>query len=429
MMNLLKTKKDEIVTISTGNIKSYQEIASIDLPGGGQSVTLSAVVSIGKLISYAQSKGAKAEFAGQAFLQEMRLRQLNKENELQALHNLVKAESYLLRRMYDFELVLHEPFANGDNYILPASILLTRNNYYKEAYSLFKSTLDKLALSESDRKAWIDNGLEVTGVNFAFEKGWYLRNSTKDIRDALEPLRSFCEEASNAFSLIVNEETTHIYQGLYNSSNRLKGAITLVYESDNKASPFFISRLKRENVASATRISDLEFSSYNGLSISHFYAPDEAAQKSGGEQLCLHIELTPEEIGALKSVEVTPADPRDFQNSSTLASDEATINEADIPEGPPRFQGGEPRLFASWVAENLVYPENAKKNKTQGTVQVQFTIYQDGSVQDVKVVQQVDPELDAEAIRVIKSSPKWTPAKQDGRLVKVTFRLPVVFSF
>lgn len=119
--------KDEIVSISTGNIKSYQELSAVNLHGGGYSVTLSVVVSIGKLVSYAQSKGAVAVFAGQSFLYEMRLHQLNKENELQALQNLVKEEEFILGRMYDYELVLHEPFVNGDEYILPVSILLYRN--------------------------------------------------------------------------------------------------------------------------------------------------------------------------------------------------------------------------------------------------------------------------------------------------------------
>ena len=325
--------RDEIVTVSSGNIKSYQEISSIVIPTGGYSVTLSAIVSIGKLISYAQSKGAKAEFAGQAFLQEMRMRQLNKENELYALQNLVKAESYLLSRMYDFELVLHEPFVNGDNYILPASILLTRNDYYKEAYNLFKSTLDKLALSESDRKSWIDNGLEVSSVNFAYQKGWYLRNSTKDIRETLEPLRRFCEEAAEAFSLQIIDNEKRIYTAGFNSSNKLKGEIRLVYKSENKASPFYVSRLQRDNVASATRIADLEFSSYQGLTISHFYAPDKADIESGGEQLCIHIEFTPEEIGALKSIEVIPVNPKD--SGVAIRSVEAA------PINPSRSTGNE----------------------------------------------------------------------------------------
>ena len=126
--------RDEIVTVSSGNIKSYQEISSFTMPSGIYSVTLSAVVSIGKLVSYAQSKGAKAEFAGQAFLQEMKMRQLYKENELQAIRNLVKVEKELLSKMYDFELVLGDPRVQGSDYILPVSIMLYRNENYKEAY-------------------------------------------------------------------------------------------------------------------------------------------------------------------------------------------------------------------------------------------------------------------------------------------------------
>lgn len=98
-----------------------------------------------------------------------------------------------------------------------------------------------------------------------------------------------------------------------------------------------------------------------------------------------------------------------------------------MPDGPPKFQGGSPSLFSSWRAEHLIYPEDAKKNKIQGTVRTMFTIYEDGTVHDVRIIQGVNPELDAEAIRVIKSSPKWIPGKQNGELVKVSFGIGVTF--
>jgi protein TonB len=79
------------------------------------------------------------------------------------------------------------------------------------------------------------------------------------------------------------------------------------------------------------------------------------------------------------------------------------------------------------VAKTLKYPEIAAENGIQGKVFVQFAVNAKGEVTDVVVVRGVDPALDAEAVRVIKSSPKWAPGKQRGRPVKVQFTFPVVF--
>ena len=101
--------KDEIVTISNGSIKSYQEVASVLLPNGRTTVTLNAIVSISKLTSYAQSKGATTEFAGATFAMNVKMRELNKKNEMKALDNLIAQIKALLPVAFDRELVLSEP--------------------------------------------------------------------------------------------------------------------------------------------------------------------------------------------------------------------------------------------------------------------------------------------------------------------------------
>ena len=75
----------------------------------------------------------------------------------------------------------------------------------------------------------------------------------------------------------------------------------------------------------------------------------------------------------------------------------------------------------------LEYPEIAKENGVQGRVTLQFTVEKDGSVTNVKVVRGVDPSLDKEAVKVVSSSPKWTPGKQRDRAVRVTYTFPVIF--
>ena len=110
---------------------------------------------------------------------------------------------------------------------------------------------------------------------------------------------------------------------------------------------------------------------------------------------------------------------------------EEVIEEEAIPfalvEEKPKFQGGDANTFSKWVSQHLDYPEIAKENGVSGRVMVQFTVNPNGTVSDVKVLRGVDPSLDKEAVRVIQSSPKWTPGKQRDRAVKVTYQFPVIF--
>lgn len=101
--------KDEIVTVANGNIKNYKEIASTTLADGRISVTLQAMVSISKLVSYAQSKGASTEFAGAAFAMNMKMKELNKKNEMAALENLLVQVKQMLPYAFDRELVIGTP--------------------------------------------------------------------------------------------------------------------------------------------------------------------------------------------------------------------------------------------------------------------------------------------------------------------------------
>lgn len=110
---------------------------------------------------------------------------------------------------------------------------------------------------------------------------------------------------------------------------------------------------------------------------------------------------------------------------------EEVVEEEAIPfqlvEEKPKFQGGDANAFSAWVAKNLNYPEIAKENGVQGRVMLQFTVNPNGSVSDVKVLRGIDASLDKEAVRVVSSSPKWTPGRQRDRAVKVTYTFPVIF--
>ena len=98
----------------------------------------------------------------------------------------------------------------------------------------------------------------------------------------------------------------------------------------------------------------------------------------------------------------------------------------DIVEQKPQFPGGEAALL-KYVAEHLRYPAMAQENGIQGRVVVQFVVTKNGSVGEVKVVRSKDPDLDKEAVRVVKSLPKFVPGKMNGHAVNVWYTLPITF--
>ena len=98
-----------------------------------------------------------------------------------------------------------------------------------------------------------------------------------------------------------------------------------------------------------------------------------------------------------------------------------------IPETMPYFPGGR-ELLLKYLAVNIKYPASAVKAKKQGRVIVTFIVQKDGSVTHAKIAKSIDPELDAEALRVVRGMPKWIPGTQLGKPVNVKYTLPVKFS-
>ena len=98
----------------------------------------------------------------------------------------------------------------------------------------------------------------------------------------------------------------------------------------------------------------------------------------------------------------------------------------DVVEVMPQYPGGQIAML-KYLMENIKYPEQAMKEGIQGRVTVRFIVEKDGSISDVKPVLSVHPLLNKEAVRVVKSMPKWSPGKQNGKPVRVRFNVPVMF--
>lgn len=119
-------------------------------------------------------------------------------------------------------------------------------------------------------------------------------------------------------------------------------------------------------------------------------------------------------------------DLKDNQQAGGTATPEEEPDVFTVVEQPPTFPGGEAALLR-YVSEHVKYPAIAQEQEIQGTVVLRFVVLEDGSIGDVIIQRGLDPSCDKEAVRVVKSLPRFVPGKQQGRPVKVWFTLPIRF--
>jgi protein TonB len=143
--------------------------------------------------------------------------------------------------------------------------------------------------------------------------------------------------------------------------------------------------------------------------------PDE--EEIEEELVNLDTEITPETVVAPPAPPATVAAP---------VQEEEVDEIFQVVENQPEPVGGM-GAFMKYLQKNLKYPEQARRMNVEGKVFVQFVIDKDGSPNDITVLKGIGSGCDEEAVRVIKSMPKWTPGKQRGRPVKVRMSLPIVF--
>lgn len=119
-----------------------------------------------------------------------------------------------------------------------------------------------------------------------------------------------------------------------------------------------------------------------------------------------------------------PFGPKDIPGTPT---EELSDEPFEVVEEQPEFPGGLD-AFRKYLQDHLRYPESAQDAGVQGKVMVRFVVERDGSATAVEIYKSVDPALDKEAVRVVKSIPKWKPGKQQGKAVRTRYVIPIVFS-
>ena len=133
-------------------------------------------------------------------------------------------------------------------------------------------------------------------------------------------------------------------------------------------------------------------------------------------ELVVNAEVTDE----TKNIEITPVKIEEEEEE-----EEQQI--FTVVENDPEFPGGMEALY-KYLRENIKYPQLARDNNITGKVYVTFVVERDGSIANPRVLRDIGGGCGAEAVRVVKAMPKWTPGKQRGKSVRVQFNLPVSFN-
>jgi hypothetical protein len=153
--------KDEIVSVTNGNIQKFEIVSQVEVPNIGYAITLSATVSILKLTSFAESKGVEVEFKGGMFAQNIKLQKLNEQSEEKAIRNLVEVYLQLLENSFDYSLVSSEPVlvsGQSEVYKINFTVKTIVNDNYNKFINYFKETLSKVQVIDEEATNFIKVG-------------------------------------------------------------------------------------------------------------------------------------------------------------------------------------------------------------------------------------------------------------------------------
>lgn len=166
--------KDEIATISSGNIKSYDVISDITTTNGKSNVTVSAVVSVNNLIQYAEAKGASCEFAGTLFGANLRLLELNKKNTKIAFQHMLDLLKSYSGRMVDYEISVSNPQVDGT---VTIEISTIANNNTKVIGEILEKTINSISVDWAESERLKKMGVKMDGgwlpVNYGVAGSFY----------------------------------------------------------------------------------------------------------------------------------------------------------------------------------------------------------------------------------------------------------------
>jgi len=148
------------------------------------------------------------------------------------------------------------------------------------------------------------------------------------------------------------------------------------------------------------------------------------------QKVILELNIVEDDVELEDEFEIEDFEASQDEEIEIIAMEEEEEGDAEvffIVEDMPTFRGGSLENFRNYIQEAIDYPPIAMENGISGTVYVNFVVNKKGEITSIKIVRGVDPSLDNEVIRSLKSAPKWSPGKQRGKPVSVSMAIPVKF--
>jgi len=159
--------KDEIVSISNGNIQEYTVISEVQTPDGSWSNTVKAKVAIDKLTSFCESKGVNSEFKGKLFALNIKQQELNEKNEETAIENMCNVLKKLIENCFDYEISAGNPVQSNDgsnNWDIPLTVIIKPNNNLKIISDYFVTTLKGIAVNDIEVSNYKQLGKKIYNI-------------------------------------------------------------------------------------------------------------------------------------------------------------------------------------------------------------------------------------------------------------------------
>ena len=243
--------KDEIVSVTNGNIQKFDVLSEVQIPDGGYATTLKAVVSVTKLTSFCESKGVEVEFKGALFAFNINQQKINEQNEIKAINDIINVVSKILRKSFEATIRPSDPvFNGGDTYILPIDIDIKANDNMNVATDYFFKSINNLSMPKSEvdnykiiKKPFYYLSFLISKTSITGQMEFYLWQSVpcngqpncKGWRDKKSTLDEYVENLNRGFRLGIKPD--------FNSKNYTTNNIILRNQSSIKLLQDFIEQI------------------------------------------------------------------------------------------------------------------------------------------------------------------------------------------
>ena len=449
--------KDEITTVSSGNIRDYKILSEYE-NNGKYFVSLQAVVSINKLTEFAKSKGNAAELAGNVFLQNKRMKELQISNAQKAVENVKIQMKAMLPFCFDYAIEVSEPntvrFVDRKTgiiqeyakiYEVPIKVIISANKNINSFNDTYLSTLKSLRAYESHfsfRQGLFYDMLDqmILGFKIVDDLGEYHLSKMKSLdKPEVEPSCIVTDKYPDIiYSGYLHLSGTSTYwASLRTQRLALKNKIFNFNDADTQINT--AEYIDKWNIG---LIDGLNWSSSKDGDLDYNYD----AILEGKKVLPLFFPMqriyileavmiyTEEELSKVKNIsvvhitndmQITPK--KETTNYDAVINDGGEkIYEAKEVDTAPEFANGGEAGLLKYISQNMEYPREAELQELEGSVTVQFVIEKDGSVSHIQAIKSPDPILSEAACRVVKAtSGKWNAGMKNGNYVRVKYIIPI----